>query len=31
MPVTWIEADVTGDWTSKPVDIWHDQAVFISW
>jgi len=27
-PVTWIEADVTGDWTLKPVDIWHDRAVF---
>jgi trans-aconitate methyltransferase len=26
--VTWIEADVTGDWTLKPVDIWHDRAVF---
>jgi SAM-dependent methyltransferase len=27
-PVTWIEADVTGDWTLKPMDIWHDRAVF---
>ena len=26
--VTWIEADVTGAWSSKPVDIWHDRAVF---
>ena len=26
--VTWIEADVTGDWTAPPVDIWHDRAVF---
>lgn len=24
----WIEADVTGDWSSKPMDIWHDRAVF---
>jgi SAM-dependent methyltransferase len=24
----WIEADVTGDWTLKPMDIWHDRAVF---
>jgi ubiquinone/menaquinone biosynthesis C-methylase UbiE len=26
--VTWIEADVTADWTACPVDIWHDRAVF---
>jgi hypothetical protein len=26
--VTWIEADVTGDWQLSPVDIWHDRAVF---
>jgi SAM-dependent methyltransferase len=26
--VKWIEADVTGDWSWKPVDIWHDRAVF---
>ena len=26
--ITWIEADVTGDWTADPVDIWHDRAVF---
>ena len=26
--VNWIEADVTGDWSWKPVDIWHDRAVF---
>ena len=25
---TWIEADVTGDWTLKPMDVWHDRAVF---
>jgi SAM-dependent methyltransferase len=24
----WIEADVTGDWRLKPMDIWHDRAVF---
>lgn len=24
----WIEADVTGEWALKPVDIWHDRAVF---
>jgi SAM-dependent methyltransferase len=24
----WIEADVTGDWAVKPMDIWHDRAVF---
>ena len=24
----WIEADVTSDWTLKPMDIWHDRAVF---
>ena len=27
-PLTWIEADVTGDWSLKPMDIWHDRAVF---
>ena len=26
--VTWIEADVTGEWSVPPVDIWHDRAVF---
>jgi SAM-dependent methyltransferase len=26
--VTWIEADVTGEWPVPPVDIWHDRAVF---
>jgi hypothetical protein len=26
--VTWIEADVTGEWSLKPMDIWHDRAVF---
>jgi SAM-dependent methyltransferase len=24
----WIEADVTGEWTLKLMDIWHDRAVF---
>lgn len=24
----WIEADVTGHWDLKPMDIWHDRAVF---
>jgi SAM-dependent methyltransferase len=24
----WIEADVTGHWTLKPMDVWHDRAVF---
>lgn len=27
-PVNWIEADVTGDWTAPPVDLWHDRAAF---
>jgi SAM-dependent methyltransferase len=27
-PVTWIEADVTGDWSVPLVDFWHDRAVF---
>lgn len=26
--VTWIDADVTGDWTTPPTDIWHDRAMF---
>lgn len=25
---TWIIGDVTGDWSLKPMDIWHDRAVF---
>ncbi len=25
---TWIEADVAGDWSLGPMDIWHDRAVF---
>ena len=24
----WIQSNVTGDWTLKPVDVWHDRAVF---
>jgi hypothetical protein len=26
--ITWIEADVAAEWTLKPMDIWHDRAVF---
>ncbi|MGE0446467.1 MAG: class I SAM-dependent methyltransferase [Vicinamibacterales bacterium] len=26
--VTWIEADVTREWSWRPVDVWHDRAVF---
>lgn len=25
---TWIASDVTGDWSLKPMDVWHDRAVF---
>lgn len=24
----WIESDVVGHWSLKPMDIWHDRAVF---
>lgn len=24
----WVEADVASDWSVKPMDIWHDRAVF---
>jgi len=24
----WLEADVTGEWSLKPMDVWHDRAVF---
>jgi SAM-dependent methyltransferase len=27
-PVIWLETDVTGDWTLKPMDVWHDRAMF---
>lgn len=27
-PVTWIEADVTAQWTAPPADLWHDRAAF---
>lgn len=26
--VAWIQADVTGAWSWKKADIWHDRAVF---
>ena len=26
--LTWIDADVSSAWTTEPVDIWHDRAVF---
>jgi trans-aconitate methyltransferase len=26
--VEWIESDVTAAWSLKPMDIWHDRAVF---
>jgi len=26
--VHWIEADVLDEWSWKPVDVWHDRAVF---
>ena len=25
---TWLETDVAADWSLKPMDIWHDRAVF---
>jgi hypothetical protein len=25
---TWIASDITADWSLKPMDIWHDRAVF---
>ena len=24
----WLEADVSGEWSLKPMDIWHDRAVY---
>jgi Methyltransferase domain len=26
--VQWLEADVTGTWSVRPMDMWHDRAVF---
>jgi SAM-dependent methyltransferase len=26
--ITWVEADVTAEWSLPPMDIWHDRAVF---
>lgn len=26
--VRWLRADVTGDWCTDQVDVWHDRAVF---
>jgi SAM-dependent methyltransferase len=26
--LTWIESDVTAPWSLKPMDVWHDRAVF---
>jgi len=26
--VVWLHTDVTGQWSLKPMDIWHDRAVF---
>ena len=26
--LTWIAADVTAEWSVKPMDFWHDRAVF---
>jgi Methyltransferase domain len=26
--LTWIETDVAAGWSLKPMDIWHDRAVF---
>jgi SAM-dependent methyltransferase len=26
--VRWLAADVIGDWSVDPVDVWHDRAVF---
>jgi SAM-dependent methyltransferase len=24
----WLDTDVTGEWSLKPMDVWHDRAVF---
>ena len=26
--ITWLDADVASDWSLKPMDVWHDRAVF---
>lgn len=26
--VTWIQADIRGPWSSPPMNLWHDRAVF---
>jgi len=26
--VTWLNTDVVSDWSLKPMDVWHDRAVF---
>lgn len=26
--LTWVAADVTGEWSVGPMDLWHDRAVF---
>ena len=26
--ITWLDADVSSDWSLKPMDVWHDRAVF---
>ncbi len=26
--ITWLATDVASDWSLKPMDVWHDRAVF---
>jgi hypothetical protein len=26
--ITWLATDVVSDWSLKPMDVWHDRAVF---
>jgi hypothetical protein len=26
--VTWLDGDVVSNWSLKPMDVWHDRAVF---
>lgn len=26
--ITWLDTDVVSDWDLKPMDVWHDRAVF---